>query len=113
MLAKKYSEIINKLHQYDVNKEIEITREMTFLDACRDKEYIDDVMVYFIKEGNKPEECWVRIVGLKENFLIGILLNEPYQEFGCHKRDKITFFVQETEDGKIICISEMNSEQNM
>lgn len=40
--------------------------------------------------------------------IIGKLFNEPYQDFGYHEGDTIAFFVQKTEDDKIICISDMN-----
>ena len=40
--------------------------------------------------------------------IIGKLLNEPYQDFGYHEGDTIAFFVQKTEDDKIVCISDMN-----
>lgn len=107
-LAKRYEEKIEMLHHYDVDEEVEKTREMSFLDSCRDDEYIDDVLVYLFKEGNKPEGCWTRIIGLGEHWFMGILLNEPDQDFGYHKGEKIAFFVQETEDKKIICYSDMN-----
>ena len=107
-LAKRYADKIEMLHHYDADKEVMKTREMSFLDGCRHNECIDDVMVYFIKDGLHPEGCWVRIIGLGEHFIMGILLNEPDQDFGYHKGEKIAFFVQETEDKKVICISDMN-----
>jgi hypothetical protein len=107
-LAKRYADKIEILHHYDADEEVEKTREMSFLDGCRHEECIDDVMVYLIKEGRKPEGCWVRISGLGEQFFIGTLLNEPDQDFGYHKGERIAFFVQKTEDERIICISDMN-----
>jgi hypothetical protein len=107
-LAKRYADKIKFLHHYDADEEGEKTREMPFLDECRHEECIDDVMVYLIKEGRKPEGCWVRISGLGDHFFIGALLNEPDQDFGYHKGEKIAFFIQKTEDERIICISDMN-----
>ena len=39
---------------------------------------------------------------------MGIFLNEPDQDFGYHEDEKIAFFVQETDDKKVVCISDMN-----
>ena len=66
-------------------------------------------MVVQFKSGLKTEGCWVRIAGLSDNFIIGILLNEPEQNFGYHKGEKIGFFVYEMDDKEIICYSDMNS----
>jgi len=38
---------------------------------------------------------------------MGTLLNEPNQNFGYHLNETIAFFVQETEDKKVICYSDM------
>lgn len=107
-LAERYADKIEMLHHYDADEEVEKTREMSFLDGCRHEECIDDVMVFLVKEGLKPEGCWARIIGLGDHFFMATLLNEPDQNFGYHQGEKITFFVQKTEDERIICISDMN-----
>jgi hypothetical protein len=112
-LAKRYADKIDILHSYDANDEVEKTREMSFLDECRHEECIDDVMVYLIKNGRKPEGCWVRISGLGNHFFMGELLNEPDQDFGCHIGDRISFFAQKRKDEGIICISDMNRCKNL
>ena len=106
-LAKRYADKIEILHHYDANEDIEKTREMSFLDSCRHEFYIDDVRVFLVKEGLKPEGCWTRISGLGDHFFKGILLNEPDQDFGYHEGEEITFFVRKTKDEKIVCISDM------
>lgn len=93
---------------YEQNEEIMNSRMMSFLDESRDLFNIDDVQVQLHKEGNQIEVCWARIEGLEEHVIIGKLLNEPYQDFGYHEGDTIAFFVQKTEDDKIVCISDMN-----
>ena len=55
------------LHGYDAPEEVEKTRSMTFLDASRDESCIDDVLVYLVKDGLKPEGCWVRISGTRRS----------------------------------------------
>ena len=93
---------------YEQNEEIMNSRMMSFLDESRDPFNIDDVQVQLHKEGNQIEACWARIEGLEEHVIIGKLLNEPYQDFGYHEGDTIAFFVQKTEDDKIVCIGDMN-----
>ena len=107
-LAERYADKIEMLHHYDADEEVEKTREMSFLDECRHEECIDDVMVFLVKDGLKPEGCWARIIGLGDHFFMATLLNEPDQNFGYHQGEKIAFFVQKTEDERIICISDMN-----
>lgn len=93
---------------YEQNEEIMNSRMMSFLDESRDPFCVDDVKVQLYKQGNQIEECWVRIEGLGDHHIIGKLLNEPYQEFGYHEGDRIAFFVQKTEDEKVICVCDMN-----
>lgn len=107
-LAERYAEKIAVTKEYAAEEDIEKTRDMSFLDPSRDEVFVDDVLVYLLKEGNKPEGCWTRIVGLGDHFFIGVLLNEPDQDFGFHEGDRIAFCVQETEDKKVICVSDMN-----
>ena len=107
-LARRYTEKIEILHHYDADEEVEKTRDMSFLDSCRHEECIDDVLVYLVREGLKPEGCWTRIIGLGDHFIMGTLLNEPDQNFGYHEGEKIAFFVQENDKKEIICYSDMN-----
>lgn len=55
------------LEDYSAGEEVEESRSMYFLDESRSPEYPDDVLVYLLKDGNKPEVCWVRIEGLAEH----------------------------------------------
>ena len=112
-LAERYANKIELLHHYDAPEEVEKTREMLFLDGCRDTYCIDDVLVYLTKDGLKPEGCWVRINGLGDHWIMGILLNEPDQNFGYHEGEQIAFFVHETDDKNIICYSDMNPSQRL
>lgn len=108
-LAARYAKKIETLHPYDADEAIEKTREMTFLDGCRHEIFIDDIKVFLVKEGLEPEVCWVRMSGLGEHFFLGILRNEPAQDFGCHKGEEVVFHLQQTEDQKLICICDRNS----
>lgn len=109
---KRYQESIQCLSIYDVSEEIKESRENPFLDEARHPEYPDDVLVYVHNcFTGATEGCWVRIEGLvdtEEHFYnFGILLNEPYGEFPCHKGDSIDFWLQHGKDDKFICVTEV------
>jgi len=110
-ISKLYAHKIGPLHHYDVSEEIVATRGMRFLDSCRDQYYVDDVLVYLLRDGFDPEGCWVRINGIGERWITGILLNEPYQDFGCHKGEQISFVVRKTENGKVVCCSNGSTDE--
>lgn len=107
-LYDRYAEKIDMLKDYDSCDEVEESRDMDFLDGSRSPEYPDDVLVYLLKDGNEPEGCWVRIESLEDHQIIGILLNEPDQDFDRHEGEKIAFYVHQTEDNEIVLCSDMN-----
>lgn len=107
-LRKRYAEKISILCSYDAPEEVEKTRTFSFLDGCRHRYLIDDVLVTLEKAGLQPERCWIRITSLGEHCIMGTLLNEPYQDFGCHEGQKIAFNVRETDGGRIVCYTDMN-----
>ena len=106
---KKYAPRIEKLKQYDPPEDVEKSREFGFLDGCREPSFPDDIRVVFSKEGLNPEECWVRMTGLGDHFLIGKLLNQPYQDFGVSEGDTIKFAVHKESEEKIICVATFES----
>lgn len=101
------------LKHYDVSEEIEKSREMVFLDGQRHEENIDDVLVYLMRDGLHPEGCWTRISGLGDHWLMGILLNEPDQDFGYHMGEEIGFYVHQQEDESFICYSDMTPDKEL
>ena len=107
-MYESYADKIEMLKIYDAGDEVEESRNMRFLDNSRSPEYPDDLLVYLMKDGNNPEGCWVRIEGLGEHNMIGTLLNEPDQDFGCHEGDKIPFYVQHKDYKEISLWSNMN-----
>lgn len=112
-LAEVFAERLEALKNYDPSEDVEKTREMVFLDLCRDSECIDDVLVYLTKDGLEPEGCWTRINGLGDNWIMGTLLNEPNQNFGWHEGESIAFFVDKDKNDNIYCFSDMNPSQKI
>ncbi len=107
-LSTRYAKKLELLSSYAVDDEIEKTREMGFLDDSRHPHYPDDVQVYLVRDGLNPELCWARVIGFGEHWIMGVLLNEPHQNFDYHQGENIAFFVVKTVDDKIICYSDMN-----
>lgn len=107
-MYKLYSDKLDMLKNYAAGDGVEESRNMDFLDSSRSPEYPDDVLVYLLKNGNKPEGCWVRIEALAEHAIIGTLLNEPSQDFGYHAGSQIAFYVHQTENKEIILCSNLD-----
>lgn len=107
-MYKLYSDKLDMLKNYAAGDGVEESRNMDFLDGSRCPEYPDDVLVYLLKNGNKPEGCWVRIEALAEHEIIGTLLNEPNQDFGYHAGNQIAFYVHQTENKEIILCANLN-----
>lgn len=111
--AKRFRKQLEVVKTYDASEEIEETRKMDFLDAHRHPIFVDDVMVYLMRDRLQPEGCWTHIVGLAEHCIIGVLLNEPNQNFGFHEGDRIAFFVDKAADGNYVCFSNMNPSKEL
>ena len=107
-LTKTFADRLAVLKAYDAPSDVEETRKMTFLDSCRHKYFIDDILVQLMKDGLRTEGCWVRITHLADHYFVGTLLNEPIQNFRWHRGETISFFVRKTEEGEIVCYSDMN-----
>lgn len=69
-------------------------------------------MVILRRRGEeKGEGVWVRIEGITEMFVIGELLNEPYEEYGYHKGDMVC--MREVDmDGEISLFLDERSPEN-
>jgi hypothetical protein len=89
-------------------EDLEAMREMDIIDPFRSIENPDVVMVFLVKDGNSPEPCSVRMERFLDDNIIGILLEEPEQDFGYHLGDKIAFFIQRIDDEDVFLLSDMN-----
>ena len=112
-MKEAFSDKLSMLKIYDASEDIEMSRQMTFLDPCRDDYFIDDIRVRLLKDGLTPEECWVRITNIMDHFFMGTLLNEPYQDFRWHQGESIAFFVGKTDEGEVYCYTDMNPSENI
>ena len=103
-----FKDKISSLEIYEENENVAKSRRFNFLDSFRHEECIDDVQVVLLKDGLQPEQVWVRIEDLGDKVIIGKLLNEPDQDFGCHILDKVAFFVYTDADGNQHLLCDMN-----
>ena len=72
---------------------LRIIREFTWLDPFRARGFFDDVMAILPgKDKDVPEIVWVRLFRYypDTNWFKGILLNEPFRDYGIHRNDIIT-----------------------
>lgn len=89
---------------FKVDSAKEKIRAAESLDELRHPNFPDDVAVLFSAENFRPEYAWVRCESFEEKFIVGILLNELQQNFGCKVGEKIKFGLIEFE-GENICVS--------
>ena len=109
VLRNRFREKLKTLRKYDASPEIEKARALPFLDESRSPDCVDDVLVYLIKDGFEPEGHRVKITGLGDHSMEGILLESPYQDFGIHAGEKVTFFVKKTDKGEFLCYTDLTS----
>lgn len=88
-LAKIHKEKIKIINTGYESKKLKRTREDEDLDEFSHSQFLDDVIVHFVKDGLRTEQCWVRINESTEQGYKGILLNEPNQKFGIHMGDEV------------------------
>ncbi|MGI6721558.1 MAG: SseB family protein [Anaerovoracaceae bacterium] len=106
----RYKYKLEMLEIYESDDAVRESRQAEFLDFARNEYYPDDVLVHLIRDGLQPEGCWARLVELGEDSIIGQLLNEPDQDFGCHEGDKISMLLYELDDDSNVLIADMSQE---
>ena len=87
-----------------VSRELEELRLYKELDPSRHLEYPDDVMVYFLEEGEEPEACWIRLEGMQDGKMYGTVLTALHQDFGVKEKDTVYFGMTQMEDDKLACV---------
>lgn len=113
-LANQFKDYLDLLEEnFSTTNEIEMTRQMRFLDQCRHQYYLDDILVRLEKPDMTPEGCWVRITGVSGMYFVGTLLNEPDQDFGVHKGDEVRFIAKETEEKQVVCFMDFYEDEEI
>ena len=90
---------------YSVSEEVDYlrTEKFAYLDKYRHPWFPDDVEALLYSEKNGIEKVWVRLKFIApENYLFGVLLNEPYKDQGCHEGDLIELAEQKTEEDSFL-----------
>jgi hypothetical protein len=78
--------------RYYDSPDLRIIREFTWLDSFRAPGFFDDVMAILPgKDQEVPEIVWARLFRyfMDTNRFHGILLNEPFRDYGIHRNDTI------------------------
>lgn len=79
-------------------------RVALILDEFRNDEYPDDILVFFFKEGFSAEGMWVRCDDFNdEHYFFGTLLNQPNQDLGVNKGDRVKFILLRNDDEFLCC----------
>lgn len=110
-LRKRFAEKLDKIDK-GMNEDVKVTRNMAFLDRCRDRYNFDVLTVFLERDDRETEACPVRIEAAADHYFIGTLTEEPKQNFGYHKDDRIPFHLREEED-RVVCVCDMNAIRKM
>lgn len=104
--TESFREIKNQVDtNYDAGDMVEEFRseEWSFLDKYRNDMYPDDVQALLYSKENGIEQVWVRLTFMTQNNeIFGELLNEPYQDYGCHKGMLIELMEVKAKDDKVL-----------
>lgn len=113
VLLNKFKFRIDLLETYYSDDAVLESRMVKELDEFRHPEFPDDVLLLLLKEGNKPEKIWGRIVSSVEDtgemlHLSVRLLNEPFEDFGVHWNDtvKCVSLLNKENERLLICLIE-------
>ena len=72
---------------YHRDEKVLPTRNIKGIDHLRYIQNPDDIGVLLRKDGLQMEQVWVRLTGIENGNLAGVLLNEPNSDFGVHTGD--------------------------
>lgn len=79
------------------------SEKWSFLDKYRNTMFPDDVQALLFSEENGIEQVWVRLTFMTQNDeIFGELLNEPYQDYGCHEGTLIELAEVNSKDDKVL-----------
>ena len=97
---------------YDATPEVEELRTTRYqiLDQFRHESYPDDVKAVLFSKDIGLEQVWVRLMFAHEKEFYGVLLNEPYKDFGCHEGTIIGLAVTLIKDKPILLFTGRTAE---
>ena len=94
-------------HYNDDEKIFEL-RKSELLDDVRESEYPDDIFVGFFKKGFGGEGMWVRYEDVEGTDFYGVLLNQPNQDLGVNRGDRVKFHLTKDKDDKVFCFCDLD-----
>ena len=106
-LKRRFKKKIRNLNKFKPSEEIEKTRNMTFLDPSRDKVFIDRVNVILSKKGLPEETVKTGITDVADHYFLGVLLDEPVNDFGFHVGEQIAFYIKEDPEKGVVCFTDL------
>ena len=74
---------------YHRDEKVLPTRNIKAIDHLRYIQNPDDISVLLRKDGLQVEQVWIRLSGIENGNLSGVLLNEPNSDFGVHMNDLV------------------------
>lgn len=107
-MAVKYAAKISSIREDAVSPDVEKSRQFNFIDSLRDETHPDVVRVTLVKDGSEPEEVKARIDSLDQPYLIGVLEDEPKQNPGYHRGEKIAFRTYKTKENEYFLEANLN-----
>ena len=103
--TEKYAELkadIDANYKVDEHREKLRSSNFSFLDQFRNRAYPDDVSVLLTAENSGIEQVWVRMLFATKNEIFGELLNEPFQDYGCHEGEIIGFGLAKAGEDRVL-----------
>ncbi len=95
---RRFSDMLARTRE-EVSEQLQQLRNMELLDESREADSFDVVRVELLCGNRGAEVCRVRLTGLGETWIEGVLLEEPSQDLGCHRGETLGVFLQDTQEG--------------
>ena len=104
-----YQSYAKEHEKFFTNEELDRLRDIKLIDQFRNNDFPDDILVYFSKDDLQLEAMWVRIEKEGKPYIIGQLLNQPNQDFGCNIGDTIRVYLIKTDDDELITLADLDN----
>ncbi|MCR5409356.1 MAG: hypothetical protein K6E90_00065 [Lachnospiraceae bacterium] len=112
-IFKDVKEHIDTMYYADDMVEEFRSEKWSHLDRYRNDMFPDDVQALLYSEENGIEKVWVRLTFMTQNDeIFGELLNEPYQDYGCHEGTLIELKEVDSNDDKVLVFTGRMARKN-